>query len=140
MLTFWPHTLRLLRPLGTYWRSVLTAHTDTIGLSAARSALFSSLPPCESIIVTGAEIIQSRFLVSFFAGNQFFRDFRRPSCQETNPVIISQMSSQLSNRQSNIALTAAAAECLFGKIQDAIKSGRAQGASSNIAKLDRMGW
>jgi hypothetical protein len=37
-------------------------------------------------------------------------------------------------------LTAAAAECLFGKIQDAIKSGRAQGASSNIAKLDRMGW
>ncbi len=72
--------------------------------------------------------------------HQFFRDFRRPSCQETNPVIISQMSSQLSNRQNNIALTAAAAECLFGKIQDAIKSGRAQGASSNIAKLDRMGW
>ncbi len=69
MLTFWPHTLRLLRPLGTYWRSVLTAHTDTTGLSAARSALFSSLPPCESIIVTGAEVIKAGFGIPFFAGS-----------------------------------------------------------------------
>ena len=54
-------------------------------------------------------------------------------------MIISQMSTQLNNRQNNIASTAAAAECLFGKIQDAIKSGRAQGTSSKIAKPDRSG-